>query len=221
MRSLLTLAVCALMAVGITGCGGYANSVEGDIEIPQTSGPNPNGLPNANHTPKPTTPNGYAVSRSPVTIEEVLTDPNGPNTGAQYVELFNASQYDVDIGGWVLSDGNGTHTFPYGFTVPAGDRVLVHIGQVGADSMTNQFAASFPTLDATRGSLALLRSGTDVVDFVQWGGSPNAFESAADLNQEWHVGDFVALPLEGRSLNYDGTASDSTAWHERGLTPGQ
>lgn len=212
--------IALLVIAGMTSaCSNYANTLNEDVDEPQATGPNPQGLPDPGGVPKPTTPNGYAVSPSPVTIEEVLVDPMGPDAGNQYIELFNASIFDADIGGWVLSDGYSSHTFPYGFRVNAGDRVLVHIGAAGADSPTNQFSPSFNTL-STQGSLALIRSGVDLVDYVQWGGSPNSFENTADQVAEWPIGDFLTLPQEGQSFHYDGTANDSSAWHAGNVTPG-
>src|SRR5690606_12820011 len=98
-HSALLFALVSIAAL-TTACGDYANTVSGDVSVPQASGPNPANLPNANHAPKPSTPDGYAVSPSPVTIEEVLVDAGGSVAGGQYVELFNASIYETDIGGW-------------------------------------------------------------------------------------------------------------------------
>lgn len=208
----------ALLA--LSACGGYANSVEGDITMPKSNGPNPQNLPNPNTVPKPTPPQGYPVSLSPVTIQEVFADPVGINAGSQYVELFNSSAFEADIGGWTLTDGTDTHTFSFGFKVPAGGRVLVFIGQAGADTNNQQFAPSFRELSTVQGSLALLRAGVDLVDFVQWGGGNNAFESVADSVSEWVLGDFVANPIEGVAVHYNGSASNSSAWNFGNPTPG-
>lgn len=213
--------IALLVFAGLTSaCGDYANTVKKDVGLPSSNGPNPQNLPDPNSVPKPSTPNGYAVSPSPVVIQEILVDAMGANAGNQYVELFNASAFDTDIGGWVLTDGGNSHTFPYGFRVGPGECVLVHIGAAGTDTSSDQFAPSFNTLQ-TQGSLALMRSGVDLVDFVQWGGTPNNFENTADQMAEWPAGDYVALPQPGESIHYDGTANDSTAWHTGVVTPGQ
>jgi len=204
----------------LSACGDYANTVRGDVTVPLNSGANPPNLPDPNKVPKPTTPGGYAVSPSPVTIEEVLADPHGPDDGNQYVELFNASAFAADIGGWVLTTGPDAFTFPYGFTVPAGARVLVHVNNVGNADGGNVFASAIRTLDPNAGSLALLRAGMELVDFVQWGAAGNPFEGAAAGSGEWAVGDFVPRAVEGRSINYTGQANDSTAWFEGDITPG-
>jgi hypothetical protein len=206
--------------LGLSACGDYANSVSGDVTMPKSNGPNPQNLPNPNTVPKPTPPQGYPVSLSPVTIQEVFADPIGVNTGSQYVELFNSSAFEADIGGWTLTDGTDSHTFGFGFKVPAGGRVVVFIGQSGVDTNTQQFAPSFRELSTVQGSLVLLRAGVDLVDFVQWGSGNNAFESTADSVNEWVSGDFVVNPNEGTAVHYDGSASNSTAWSNGNPTPG-
>ncbi|MBE7491298.1 MAG: lamin tail domain-containing protein [Planctomycetes bacterium] len=219
-RVALFAALGGLMAV-LSACGDYANTTKGTVTMPNSNGPNPQNLPNPNTVPKPVTPYGYAVSASPVTIEEVLIDPAGPNAGFQYVELFNASAFVADIGGWVLTNGADSYTFPYGFRVNSGARVLVHIGAAGTNDDANQFAPSFGELDVDTGSLALLRHGSDVVDFVQWGNAGNALENAAVLVGEWVAGDYVLRAQEGRSIHYTGLANDSSAWFEDTISPGQ
>lgn len=215
----LLLALFALVTL-TAACGDYANTVRKDVSVPQSNGPNPQNLPNPNTVPKPNTPQGYAVSPSPVTIEEVLVDPIGPRAGNQYVELFNASLYEADIGGWILTDGIHSHTFGYGFRVAPGARVLVHVGTAGIDTQADQFAPSFSVLQDA-GSLALLRNGTELVDFVQWGADGQLFEVSAEQVGEWLSGDFVNLPTQGQSFHYDGTANDSSAWHHGNVSPGQ
>ncbi|MDC1142686.1 lamin tail domain-containing protein [Planctomycetota bacterium] len=213
------LSICAIAFV-FAACGDYANTLKTTVNTPNIQGPNPTGLPDPNGVPKPGNPGGYAFSPSPVTIEEVLADPQGPDAGNQYVELFNQTSSAADIGGWVLANGTDTYTFPFGFTVQAGQRVLVHVMQAGVNSGTDQFAPSFQTLNAGQGSLALLRSGTELVDFVQWGTNGLSFEQAAELVAEWQSGDFTNVAPEGTSLDYDGTSNDSNAWHVAPITPG-
>ncbi|MCZ7605652.1 MAG: lamin tail domain-containing protein [Planctomycetota bacterium] len=215
-------AMLSLLAAALFGsaCSGYANTVDGDVYVPQSNGPNPQNLPNANTVPKPTPPGGYTVSPTPVVIQEVLVDPVGPNAGQQFVELFNSSNSPVDIGGWVVTDGFNSHTFAYGFQLNPGACVTLRLGVAGTDSTTEQFVPSFGELQAV-GSMVLLRHGTELVDFVEWGASNQNFEGTADQLGEWTAGDFVPLPAEGLSFHYDGQANNSTAWLEANATPGQ
>lgn len=219
MRSFVFAAVIAGFLVGAammaTACGDYANTVRGDVFVPNASGPNPNNLPNANGVPKPGQPGGHPVSHSPVVFSEVLVDAPGLNAGNQYVELLNAGAGDADIGGWVISSGASTFTFGFGFRLAAGERVVVHLGQSGTNSSSAQFAPSFAEL-GDGGSLALLRGGNDLVDFVQWGSGGNAFEAAASAAGLWVAGTALAVPAEGLSLHNDVYAG----WVEGAMSPG-
>ena len=210
-------ALLSLLAfAALTGaCGDYANSVSGDVSVPQANGPNPN-MPNANHVPKPAPPAGYSITLSPVVIQEVLVDVSG----TQFVELYNATSQPADIGGWMLSDGFSSHTFAYGFTVQGNERVVVHLGVSGVDNTTDVYAPSFGQL-VDDGSLVLLQGGVDLVDFVQWGAASQNFEATADQVAEWTAGDYVTTPASGLSFNYDGTANNSGAWHHGNPNPGQ
>lgn len=207
------LTACLAVAALVAGCGEYANSVEGDVEVPQSNGPNPQNLPDPNGVPKPNSPSGYPVAISPVTIEEVATS-------QQWVELYNASAFEADIGGWSLTDGQYGHTFPFGFRLQAGARVIIHLGVAGTDTTTEQYAPSFAGVNAANGALALVRGGGELMHFVQWGADNQPYEGAAVQIGLWTAGDFVATPAQGDTMNYDGTANDSSAWHALAPTPG-
>lgn len=217
-RIINILGICAITFI-VSSCGEFANTVEGDISVPINGGPGPN-MPDPNGVPKPSNPGGYAFSPSPVTIDEVLADPIGPDAGNQYIELFNQTGSVADIGGWVIANGTDSYTFPFGFKVDAGERVLLHVSMAGSNTATDHFAPSFQALDSSKGSLALLRAGSDLVDFVQWGQSGLSFEQAADLVAEWQSGDFTLVAPEGSSLDYDGSSNQSSAWHVAQITPG-
>jgi hypothetical protein len=197
---------------GVTGS--YANTAEGDVGIPHANGPNPANLPNANHVPKPDAPPGYAAGVTPVTIDEVFL------SGQQWTELFNATSLAVDIGGWTLADGAHEFTFPYGFTLQPGGRVVVHLGQYGISNEMNLYAPSFGALSAAEGSMALLHAGGELMHFVQWGNINQAFEGAAAQIGIWPAGDYVDSPPLGLSLAFDGSENTSSAWHHTAPSPG-
>ncbi len=204
----------AFTAVLATACGDYANSLRGDPFVPNGTGPNPNNLPNANGVPNPGSGGGHAVSVSPVVISEVLVDPNGPNAGYQFAELWNTGATSLGLGGWKLTAGNSTFPFPYGCNLSAGGRVVVNLGAAGATTSLEQFAPSFGELLGA-GSLALLRGGSELVDFVQWGSSGQAYEAAAASAGRWTAGYALNVPAEGLSLHYD-----SAGGNEGACTPG-
>lgn len=220
MRHILMLSVLSLAALLSFGCGDYANALKGPAVPPRSNGPNPNNLPNPNAVPKPGAGQGYMVNHSPVVFSEVLLNPTGVDAGNQYVELLNTSGLDSDVGGWTVSDGTSTFTFPFGFRISAGSRVVVCLGASGGATNAVQFAPSFNVLSLSQGSLALLRGGSEVVDYLQWGGTPNAYESAAATNQVWPAGEYATLAPEGQSLNFLGGVAGATNWRAGSTTPG-
>jgi hypothetical protein len=203
LTALLAFAVMALM---VAACD-YANSVRKDISLPQSNGPNPANLPDPNFVPKPDAPKGYPAAASPVIMDEVML-----NDQQQWVELYNFTDNVTDLGGWIISDGLSSYTFPFGFVVPAGERVVVNLGVQGTDNEQLRHAPNFDTVDPDGGSLALLRAGVEVMHFVQWGGADHGFEYAATQAGLWQTGDFAPAAPLGLALQYDGTANDSTAW---------
>lgn len=220
MRHLFLFSLVVLVGVLTCGCGDFANALRADVKPPKNGGPNPNNLPNPNTVPKPGAAPGYTVNHSPVVFSELLVDPMGPDAGNQFVEILNTASMNSDIGGWVISDGNATFTFPFGFQIGANSRVVVRLAASGSATPAMQFAASFSVLPQTQGSIALLRGGNEVVDFLQWGGSPNSYESAASSSQVWPSGDFVNLGAEGTSLNLIGGTPGASAWVRGPVTPG-
>ena len=60
---------------------------------------------------------GLFPSRAAVFLNEVMVDPAGSDTGAEWVEIFGTA--GTDIGGWVISDG-GPGASDSAITIPAG-----------------------------------------------------------------------------------------------------
>jgi hypothetical protein len=221
MRGIFLLVGALCVAALLAACGDFANTVNRDIFVPMPTGPNPNNLPDPNYVPKPGMAHdqGYDVALSPVVMDELFTDADG--IAHAWLELFNTTATPVDIGGWTLTDGFSSYTMPYGTTVDAGARMLVHFGAAGTDSAAERFAPAFGTVNPRRGSLALMRYGTELVHFVQWGEAGNPLEDAAAAAGAWIAGDFTPAAPVDRSLQYDGSANDSSAWHIGAPTPGQ
>lgn len=61
-----------------------------------------------------------AQSEGDVIISEIMEDPAQVyDVDGEYVEVFNATATDVDLDGWTIKDGGGTHTFSTSVIVPA------------------------------------------------------------------------------------------------------
>jgi len=79
----------------------------------------------------------------------------------EFVEIFNNSGADVDVGGWTLSDAVGVrHTFPAGTVVPASCAIVVF----GGGTPTGAFGGSV-IQTASTGALGLNNSGDSVTLF--------------------------------------------------------
>ncbi len=55
-----------------------------------------------------------------VVIKEFLADPNGPDTGAEYISLFNNGTTTASLAGWKIQDKSGKAFNLSGYVLPAG-----------------------------------------------------------------------------------------------------
>lgn len=141
-------------------------------------------------------------------ITEALINPDGTDTGKEYVEIQNTSGTLVDISGWDLDPGALPYfTFPNGTTLPSGGTLVVYLRQQGTNTVTEMFTGtSFGSSDMvnTKGSVVLFRSTThasdQMVDFLEYGESTQTHESLALPKLLWEAGTFFALSTEGKSI---------------------
>lgn len=107
-----------------------------------------------------------------VVINEVLYDPEGPDTGLEFVELMNCGHIGVSLTGWTVETGNGAS--PGDWTVEwigddldylePGDVLL--IGESGVLPVPDYVTA----LDLQNGPDGVrLTDGESVIDVVGWG----------------------------------------------------
>lgn len=62
-----------------------------------------------------------ASSQTPgdIVISEIMEDPaQVGDTEGEYIEVFNATNDEIDMMGWTIRDGNGSHTFASSVVVP-------------------------------------------------------------------------------------------------------
>ncbi len=67
----------------------------------------------------------HAATYGDVVISEIMYDPIGAEPDTEWVELYNPGSASVDVGGWVLSDTEGTCTIPSGTSIAAGGFLVV------------------------------------------------------------------------------------------------
>jgi hypothetical protein len=130
-----------------------------------------------------------------VVINEVLYDPEGPDTGHEFVELVNCGSQGVLLTGWVLQTGNGANPDDWTNEWIGGDLDYLEPGGIlliGESDVVPEPDYVTP-LDLQNGPDAVrLTDGADPVDVVGWG---------EPLFAEYYEGRPAADVESGRSLS--------------------
>jgi hypothetical protein len=107
-----------------------------------------------------------------VVINEVLYDPEGSDSGYEFVELMNCGASGVLLTGWVLETGNGANPDDWTVEWIGGDLDYLDPGEIFLIGESDVVPApDYETpLDLQNGPDAVrLTEGSDVVDLVGWG----------------------------------------------------
>jgi hypothetical protein len=151
-------------------------------------------------------------SLAQVVINEILYDPEGSDTGLEFVELLNCGRQGVLLTGWVLETGNGAHPDDWTVEWIGGDLDYIEPGELfligEADVLPPPDYAT--PLDLQNGPDGVrLTDGMNPVDLVGWG---------EPLFQEYHEGDPADDVSSGLSLartpdcfDHDDNATDFAA----------
>ncbi|CAM3169149.1 ExeM/NucH family extracellular endonuclease [Corynebacterium gottingense] len=136
-----------------------------------------------------TVPTAHAATDgSNVVINEVYG--GGGNSGStisnDFVELYNPTDKDIDITGWVLdqqsAEGNTGNTTTLSGSVPAGGYFLIK-GAAGKDTsnpLENADYESSFNFSGTKASAVLTDASGTQIDLVGWGGAANFEGKAAE-----------------------------------------
>ncbi len=111
-------------------------------------------------------------STASVLINEVLYDPDGPDTGLEFVELLNCGSSAVLLTGWTLETGNGASPDDWTVEWIGGDFDRLEAGGILliGESDVLPVPDVVEPLDLQNGPDGLrLTDGVDVVDVVGWG----------------------------------------------------
>ena|GEM_PF-2047081 len=131
-----------------------------------------------------------------VVINEVESNPPGPDSGNEWVELFNPLGHDVDLSGWTLTTGKGLgrqHSLP-NILIPSGG-YLVHT--FPTRTLNNGDSINIPRGD----SVQLWDSQGSMVDSTPW------FIDTYDDSRTWQ-------------REHDGSDSWSMSPHTKGMSNG-
>lgn len=162
-----------------------------------------------------------AQNVSGVFINEIMYDPEGRDTGKEWIELYNNSENDIDLTGYELyPDGIGYFVFPE-FTLAAGSYAVVHVraeGENTAGDLYQGVQEITNNMGNTSGSVALfsseVHSKNTIVSFVQYGARGQTWEQAAVDASLWTKGEFAFDVAAGFSLAYDGQGSGAFDWQQ-------
>lgn len=139
-----------------------------DNGLPQTQG---NSLPN-------------------VVFSEIYYDTVGTDSVEEWIELYNDSSITVNIGGWTITDNNGsgaTYTIPAGNSIAPWTYYTIAVNSSGFNNLYNYDAdlyGSIPSLNNSGDALLLKNGSGDLMDEVAWeggatGGVPTNWGSAS------------------------------------------
>ncbi|KXK43036.1 MAG: lipoprotein [Bacteroidetes bacterium OLB11] len=155
--------------------------------------------------------------------------PNGqnPNSG-EWIELYNAGPGSVDIGGWIIADGDWTATIPAGVNMPANSYYLIGGGGTYCSSgvlpdlniETCNCATVYPNgqdimnLTDANEQIALFDCSGNFIDGVLWGGGQSLPDATNNTALATGCGDYivqksVTLPAAGSFANSGGALSGS------------
>lgn len=149
---------------------------------------------------------GYSVNHvaAEVLISEIMYNPDGSDSGREWVELYNSGTTAVDLSGWQvedLQDGQVSSSLPAGTMLPAGEALVV----TGSSAMFD----------------AQWNSGGQTVPRVQVGNFPPLANSPTLLNETVAIRNSAGIILD--QVNYQDMAGwprDSPDGASISLLPG-
>ncbi|MBI2607931.1 MAG: lamin tail domain-containing protein [Candidatus Doudnabacteria bacterium] len=165
--------------------------------------PNPRNSSFAPEAPSPqpspseptTNPPSTIQYSSSVTISEFLPNPDGIDSGEEWIELFNSSDAQVDLSGWILDDDSES-------------------GEIGSSAYTLENLVikpeSYLAIDLPEGSFALNNSGGDevrlfwpngqLVSLVTYTGSASSDETYARKDDDSYA--WTSIVTKGASNKF-------------------
>jgi hypothetical protein len=115
-----------------------------------------------------------------VVFSEIFYDTPGTDSQEEWIELYNNSPMDVDIGGWTITDNNGTgatYTIPQDKTIKAYSYYTIAANSTGFNNLYGYDAdlyGSIPALNNSGDALILENDLSTVKDTVAWEGGASA-----------------------------------------------
>lgn len=141
-----------------------------------------------------------------ILISEVFYDASGNDTGKEWIELWNNGNSSFNLDGYELNASSGDYYVFSGFILGDNDTVVIHWNTSGVDTPLELYTgtAGFSNMGNTKGWVALFNSSTHskntIVDYMEYGDSPNTWEQAAVDAGIWVSGSYAPGVPPGHSL---------------------
>ncbi len=156
------------------------------------------------------------VLMAQVVIHEVFYDPEGSDTGAEWVELRNAGSEAVSLEGWLV-DLSGPNLVLPALTLPAGELLVIHTNVETAQAPQGyELWFDGDNMGNTHGFIGLWSSDQQQVDFLvdymEYGQPGHSWESQAVELGLWPEGAYAPDVESGQSLVRTGEGHSPEAW---------
>ncbi len=123
---------------------------------------------------------GGVVTELGVLFSEIYYDTVGNDSIEEWIELYNSTDATIDVGGWTITDNNGTgatFTIPSGTTIAAGTYLTIAVNSGGFNTLYGFDAdvyGSIPALNNGGDTLILKDQSGNEVDAVAWEGGASS-----------------------------------------------
>jgi len=142
-----------------------------------------------------------------ILFSEVFYDTPGTDSDEEWVELYNTTSQNIDLGGYSITDNNGTgavYTFPANTVIDANSYFTFAVNQAGFNAIYSAdayFYGGLPALNNGGDALLLTDASGNLVDEVAWESG-----ASAGLPSGWSTGLTAAT---GESIVRTSVTSDS------------
>jgi len=161
------------------------------------------------------------ISKAAIIINEIFYNPEGVDTGSEYIRLFNNGDEAVDLTGWELDPSSAPYfTFP-SFTLKSKKLVTIHINSSGVNTDEDLYDNGSGNMSNTEGPIALFNSSTHsqstIIDYIEYGSGGQSNESKAVSAGIWTESDFINNVEEGLAIKLKTNNEDnnsSTDWEQ-------
>jgi len=157
----------------------------------------------------------YTAIAYDIVINEIMADPD-PTVGlpnAEYLELFNRTPFEINLGGWSLDIGGTVKTLPDSAITPGGFMIITHDNNVPALSVNGPcMGLSSFGLTNTGATVKILNTLNNVIHFVSY--SDQWYNNSVKDDGGWSLEQIDPANPCGGSANWRASVDS------RGGTPG-